>query len=180
MCVEESLPGLRGVPRVGIEGARRQVGKRDLEGGVHDVARDHGALAPGLDRNGNVAGCMAGCRYQAQIRSENMVGLDEVYEIRVDEGRDRRLVDRCVVVGLDSFELDAREQISRVRKRGHTARPDDPRVPADVIKVEMCAQHGVDGFEPAVDGGFESLEEGRIPPKRARRLHPGTRVDQEP
>ena len=88
-CVEESLPGLCGVRRVGIEGARRQVGKRDLEGGVHDVARNHGALAPGLDRNGNVPRCMAGCRYQAQIWRENMVGLNEVYEIRVDQRRDR-------------------------------------------------------------------------------------------
>ena len=53
---------------------------------------------------------------------------------------------RFVVVVVPVAPFLLRDQIARVRKRRHPASIDEHRVPADVIDMQMRAQHGVDRF----------------------------------
>ena len=64
--------------------------------------------------------------------------------------------------------LGAREQVARVGEGRHPAPADQPRVPADVIGVEVGAHHEVDVFRSEADGGEVVEIAGRGPVRPGR------------
>ena len=84
--------------------------------------------------------------------------------------------EEMVVVGLA-------EHIARVRKRRHPAAVVEPRVPADMVDMQMRAHHHVDLLRPHAGRG-EALEIGRVElvpdrPLRARLVVADAGVDQD-
>ena len=119
--------------------------------------------------------------------AELVIGLHEVGQTRFDDRPhrdvDRGRVDLGTARGGPVLPLRAREQIPRIRERGHDAIAFPHHVPADVIEVQVGTQHDVDrlarvarGREPGekVLGAVAQILE----PRDRMRAEAG--VDQDP
>jgi hypothetical protein len=139
---------------------------------VGEVAGDERVLPARLDVHRNVARRVTGGRLESDLVGHLVVGRYEIGEAGVDHGS-HRVLDRQRVarlaLGVPVLPFLSTHDVPRVREGGHPLAVDQHRVPADVIEVEVGADHGVDLFAREAGGG-EVVEERRV---EGQRFHAG-------
>ena len=124
----------------------------ELNGVMHQVARDHRLLAPRADQDTDVTGRMTWRREQGDFIGQLVVRGDVVDESRRHDRVDGivQVLDIVVAAGVAQVhpvvELLPAEQVARLREGGHPAAVHQARVPADVIEMQVRAQHRVDAL----------------------------------
>lgn len=105
------------------------------------------------------------------------LAVDEIHEAGIQQR-----VNRAAHVVVDGTQLLPSEQVASLRERGpHAAGRSvvGHEIPADVIEVQVRAQHLIDGGKAATDLVAEARQERRITRQRTRLHHPDTGVDHE-
>src|SRR6266481_7032941 len=161
---QHPLAGLPRQGRIGI-GGRGPLRTSDLAGVVHEVAGDQRLFAARGDAHTDMTGGMARGRDEADFVADPVIGLDEIDKAGIpDRGHriseDRSHVLTLVLLGPMRIFYSA-DQVARVRKGRDPPAVDQHRVPADVIDVEMRADHRVDRLA-RIAGGGEIREEARL------------------
>ena len=171
---EEALPRRLRLRLVEVRAAA-PIRMRDLHRVVHQVAGDHGLLAARADVHADVAGRVPGRRLEPHLVGHRVVVGDEVDEAGV-EHRPHRLGEHGAVRRrrLAVSQCSYSRRLHRYRAFGKvgTQRPfSQPRVPADVVDVQVGAEHGVDRLGREAGGG-EIREEAALAlvPGRNRQL----------
>jgi hypothetical protein len=157
---EQFAPRCRGSGRIEIRG-RRPVQMRHLAGMMGDIAGEQACLAVRCDENAHVAGAVTGRRDQGDFVGQTMIARDEVDLAGLDDGS-YGIVEHRDLVGLIGvippiLVLGLAEHISRIGEGRQPFATDQPSVPADMIDMQVRAQHGVDavGGKAGLCQGFE-------------------------
>ena len=123
---------------------------RHLAGVMGDVAGEEALLAVRLDQNAHMPRTMARRRDQGDFIAEPGIAGDEFGHAGV---RDRlhRVVENSQLVGLVAvvapvLVLDLAEDVARMGEGRDPPVVHESRVPADMVDMQMRAQHGVDAF----------------------------------
>ena len=144
---EQFLSGADGLDRIGIE-IRRPVQMRHLAGVMGDIAGQQRALAFGGDEDAHVAGAVARRRDQSDFIAQGRVAGDQIDLSGLDHRTDR-VVEQGFVFGAVAMRgpvvvFGFAEDIACVGKGRHPTAADQPCIPADVVDMQMRAQHGID------------------------------------
>jgi len=118
-----------------------------LQRRMHEIAGEYRVVLAAAHREGDVTGRVARRRQDADVVADRMVVADELMASRlhdrqhaIGERGDLRLRILCGPV----IEFLLREDVARLREGRDPATVLQPRVPADVIDMQMRAHHEVD------------------------------------
>ena len=157
---------------VGIRG-RRPVEMGHLAGVVGNVPREQAFLALGLDVDAHMAGAVAGRRDQGDFVRKPGVAGDEIGLAGIGDRlhgiAEHRLMRRALAVVAPMLELGPAEHVAGVGECRHPFAADQYGVPADMVDMQMRAQHGVDAV------GREACRRQRLE-KRILAVVPGRHV----
>ena len=186
IALQETAPRFRRLRLVDVE-LHRYFRIARLQGRMHQVAGKHRVVPAAAEREGDMARRVAGRRQDARVVADRKIiahelmppGLDD-RQHAVDEGRHR-----CLGVLLAPvIELALGEYVARIRKGRHPAAIFQPRIPADVIDMQMRAHHEIDVADGKSRRG-EAAQKGvvglHIPvrPLRPRLVVADAAVDQD-
>jgi hypothetical protein len=162
---EQLAPRRRGLDRIEIRG-RRPVQMRHLAGMMRHVAGQKPGFAVRCDENAHVAGTVTGRRDQRDFIGQTMVARDQLGFPGVRDGL-YGIVEYGDLVGLIAIippilVLGLAEHIARIGEGRRPLAVDQPRVPADMIDMQMRTQHGVDAVGRKSRGG-QGFEERAFP-----------------
>src|SRR5215472_12044164 len=155
----EEAPACR-ARRFGIYAeAAVELGFGALQRGVHDIAaQDHGCLR-GPRHDADMAGCVPRPRLDPYTVVERIIHGNQLGLATVHDGQQAVLVVRIGrVCGSPFSDLPvlpflARKEVAGVREGRYPSAVEEPRVPTDVIGVQMRAQHIVDMLLRKAGGG---------------------------
>ncbi len=134
---------------------------------MHHVPCNDGFLALRADVHADVSGRVAGSWNEGHLIGNVEVRADELHQARGDDRIERVLEMPQVVIAAGALQvlpvipLLAAEVVARLRESGNPLAVDQLRVPADMIEVQMRAQHAADGFRGKARSG-EVLQEARL------------------
>ena len=153
--LDEGLAGLAGVDGIVAEAAA-PLRLGDLDGAVHEVAGEDRFAGGRGQADGDVAGGVAGRGLEAQTGRDLVPGVDERGAAGLDDRRHAVGDAAGGLAALGGFPrpelpLLAGNDVARLRERRHPASALEPRVPADVVHVQVRAHDGVDLLGPDTD-----------------------------
>ena len=162
ITLEESLAGGHGGRAVIVE-RRDPVGTRNLTGVMHHVASDDRFFTLGSNVHTDMAGRVAGCRFEPHTGADLVIGFDEIDQTRLEHRLHGFLEYRpeVVLVVLPMIEFGLNHHIPRVRKCRHPFAVDLLGIPTDMIDMQMGADHGVDGIRVVAEF-FQVVDEGAL------------------
>ena len=135
-----------------LSAVRAPVRPRELAGVVGDVAGDEGLLALGGDAHADMAGRVAEASAPAAPprRAGGRPPPARPGPRRGWAARESAKTARCDSSPASRprpvLELPPAEEVARLREGRHPAPVHQPRVPADMVHVQMGAEHGVDAL----------------------------------
>jgi hypothetical protein len=137
---------------------------------VHEIAGDQRRLALRADQYADMPRRVADRWHEADLVRHPVVGLDQIGEAGIMHrlyrvGEYRRHVVALVLLP-PMRELDPPHQVARLRKGRHPFAFDQHRVPADMVDMQMRAQHRVDRLARIAGGG-------KVGEERALQIVPG-------
>src|SRR5262249_44391458 len=139
------------------------VGLAALDGMMHEIAGNDGLAPLRANAQAYVTGGVPGRRLEHELVADLMISLDQVGPARLHHRPHAIGDDRPVLVAVARgpvLPFLPREEIAGAWEGRHPAAVLEPRVPADVIHVEVGAQDEMAGFGGEA-GGAQALEEVR-------------------
>jgi hypothetical protein len=137
-------------PRRVVVGGGGPLRVRHLAGVVGEISRDHRSPPLRVDQDAGMTGRVARARREPDLRTDPMVPLDEVGQAAIEDrpdavGKDGQHV-RSFRLRAPVLVLDPPEQVARAGEGRDPPAVDQHGVPADVIDVQVRAQHRIDGL----------------------------------
>src|SRR5580704_8005963 len=131
---------------------------------MHQVTGNHRLLASRGDSHAEMAGSMSGSRLEPDLVADSMGIFDQIDQTCVDD-RPHRVFDRIarelVLLHRPVSPFLAADETARLGEGRHPAVVHQGRIPADVVDVQMGAQHRIDGIL-GESGFFEIIEKRRM------------------
>ena len=121
-----------------------------LQRRVHEVARHHRVVAGAAEGERNVPGRVTRRRQDARMVADLIVVAYDLGPVGFDHGQNavaERRHRRPGILLAPVIEFRLCEHIARIRKRRHPAAIVQPRIPANVIDMQVGAHHEVDVAE---------------------------------
>ena len=147
-------------------------------------------MGAGGEFQADLARRMAGKRYNRRAIGDRVAAFDGRDEAALNDRQHAVLVAAVIglrpLCGLTGAQLDLglAHEIARIGKRRHPAAGDQARVPADVVGVEMGAEHDIDILGRAAGRskmGDVMATGALVPvwPRRSRLMFADTGIDQD-
>ena len=128
---------------------------------MHQVAREHGVVLAAAEGEGSMAGRVTGRRQDAGVVADLVVAADDLGLFRLDDRQHavaKRRHRRFRVYLGPVIELGLAEHVACLRKSRHPAAVFQPRVPADMVDMQVGTHDVVD----VADGNPGSSQGARV------------------
>src|SRR5215831_291962 len=136
-----------------------ELGFGALQRGMHDIAAQDDGCVRGPRHDADMAGCVPRPGLDPYVVVKRIIHGNQLGLATVHDGQQAVLVVRIGrVCGSPFSDLPvlpflARKEVASVREGRYPSAVEEPRVPTDVIGVQMRAQHIVDFFRRKTGGG---------------------------